>query len=74
MTFEEWFEDYFCNTQTEDSPYVYFDVKTAWETAEKTTQKKVKDAIKHNKHFNSRYQMDIIVAADLEEELFGDEK
>jgi hypothetical protein len=28
--FEKWFEEYFCNTQTDDSPYTYNDVKIAF--------------------------------------------
>jgi len=28
--FEIWYEEYFCNTQGEDSPYSYNDVKIAY--------------------------------------------
>jgi len=28
--FEKWFDDYFGNSQTEDSPYTYDDVKMAF--------------------------------------------
>ena len=28
--FEKWYEEYFCNTQGEDSPYSYNDVKIAY--------------------------------------------
>ena len=28
--FEEWYKEYFCNTQGEDSPFTYDDVKMAF--------------------------------------------
>ena len=41
MTFEKWFEEYFCNQQGEDSPYRYDDVKEAYEQGKKDEQKRI---------------------------------
>ena len=42
--FEKWYEEYFCNQQTEDSPYSFNDVKmaflTAWKICKKEMDKK----------------------------------
>jgi hypothetical protein len=44
--FEKWFEEYFCNTQTDDSPYTYNDVKIAFYKGYSTKNLSKKEVLK----------------------------
>jgi len=49
MAFNRWFDEYFCDTQGEESPYSYEDVENAfsigWKSAEQKTQEEIFEEI-----------------------------
>ncbi len=42
--FEEWYDEYFCDTQGEDSPYSYMDVKIAFYSGWKAYKRKISES------------------------------
>lgn len=86
--FENWFENYFCNTQTQDSPYSYNDVKIAffvgWRKSKEEHKEKVIDIIqkKIKEHENCgdirvnpiRHCLAYHTLVNLKKDLFCDEK